>query len=166
MKFIYWDEFPSLIAGTSTRLGGVSKNNYRSLNLSYEVGDDPLLVKKNRELFFSALDIEVDQIIFTKQHHSTIIAKVDLRDGGRGASEFADGINGDALYTYEKNLYLAIYHADCVPILFYAPKYGLIGIIHAGDEGTLNGVSEKVIREVIEKERSNQVNSTSTLGRQ
>ena len=152
MKHTFWEQFPFLIAATSTRHGGVSLPPYDSLNLSFTVGDDPMFVRENRKRWLEDLGIKPNQVVFTKQGHTSIITEVHVSDGGRGYESFDDGITGDALYTKDRNLYLAIYHADCVPIFFCSPKHDLVRIIHAGDKGTLNGATSSIVRELIAKE--------------
>lgn len=153
MKFKQWERFPeTLIALTTTRNGGVSKAPYQSLNLAYQVQDKEADVKENRRRVFEELGLRPEQVVFTHQFHSTILKKVAASDGGRGFAAFNDGIEGDALYTSEKNLALAVYHADCVPIFFYVPTRGLIGIIHAGMAGTLKSITKLVINEFCQKE--------------
>ena len=42
-----WDVPAEIIAGVSTRAGGVSQRPYDSLNLAHHVGDSAVRVKKN-----------------------------------------------------------------------------------------------------------------------
>ncbi|MGI6714105.1 MAG: polyphenol oxidase family protein [Bacilli bacterium] len=156
MEYKHWQRFAKdLIAVTSRRTGGVSKPPYQSLNLAYQVGDEVAAVQENREKFFTSLGLQATELVFTYQSHSTILKKATRADGGRGYYAFDDGLAGDALYTDERNLGLAIYHADCVPIFFYVPTRRLIGVIHAGMTGTLKGVTKLVIKEFCEKEKVN-----------
>lgn len=156
MKLIYWKHFKEIVAGTPTRLGGVSKAPFDSLNLAYHVGDSKENVQKNRELFYKAAKITPEQLILCHQTHCDAIQKVSLVEGGRGKDAYEDGIeNVDALYTYDKNLALGIYHADCIPVLFYVPSKGLIGAIHAGWQGTLKEITLKSMKKIIMEEGVN-----------
>ena len=55
------------------------------------------------------------------------------------------GVDADALYTLEKGLAIGIFHADCVPVFIYVPSVHLVGIVHAGYEGTLKHIANKFI---------------------
>jgi YfiH family protein len=40
---------------------------------------------------------------------------------------------------------LVLAFADCVPIFYYAPKFGRVGIAHAGWKGTTLGIAAKMV---------------------
>ena len=126
-------------------------------NLAYQV-DDGKGVKERRQLLADLLDTDVNRFVFVHQHHSDKIQKVTLNDLGKGTDSFESGVDVDALYTYEKNVPLCIFHADCVPIFFMDETTNLVGIIHAGFKGTLIHVAYKSIQQVIKDENIN-VNS-------
>ena len=50
------------------------------------------------------------------------------------------GEDGDALLTFEKNIMLCVFTADCVPVYVYGDNF--VGIIHAGWRGFVNGIFE------------------------
>ena len=126
-------------------------------NLAYQV-DDGKGVKERRQLLADLLNTNVNRFVFVHQHHSDKIQKVTLNDLGKGTDSFESGVDVDALYTYEKNVPLCIFHADCVPIFFTDETTNLVGIIHAGFKGTLIHVAYKSIQQVIKDENIN-VNS-------
>ena len=120
-------------------------------NMAYQV-DDGKGVKEHRLLLADLISTDLNRFVFVHQHHSDKIQKVTLFDLGKGKESFIDGVDVDALYTYEKNVPLCIFHADCVPIFFTDETKGLVGIIHAGYKGTLIHVAYKSIKKVIEDE--------------
>ena len=121
-------------------------------NLAYQV-DDGIDVKAHRLLLAEALHLSLERFVFVHQSHSDKVMRVSLTDLGKGVNAFEDGLDCDALYTYEKEVPLGIFHADCVPIFFVNEKASLVGIIHAGFKGTMKHVTYKVIKEVLEKEK-------------
>ena len=123
-------------------------------NLAYQV-DDGRSVKERRQLLADLLNVDVKRFVFVHQHHSDKIQKVTLNDLGKGTESFEGGVDVDALYTYEKNVPLCIFHADCVPIFFIDETTNLVGIIHAGFKGTLIHVAYKSIQQVIKDENIN-----------
>lgn len=152
MGYVKWNQFSNIDAFTTTRNDGFSKAPFGSNNMAFHVGDVYEDVCKNRRQMMKDHGIQKERFIVVYQHHSDIIIKVDAGHGGAGTDTFESGIDADALYTKDKSVALAIFHADCVPVFFYTPKHDIIGIIHAGAPGTLNSITEKSIRTVIEKE--------------
>ena len=138
---------------TTTKLG----------NLAYQV-DEGKGVKERRLLLAKLLNTDYSRFVFVHQHHSDKIQKVTLNDLGKGTDSFESGVDVDALYTYEKNVPLGIFHADCVPIFFMDEVTNLVGIIHAGFKGTLIHVASKSIQQVIQDENINISNLKFYIG--
>ena len=132
-------------------------------NLAYQV-DDGKDVKEHRLVLADSIKTDLNRFVFVHQHHSDLISKVTLKDLGKGKDSFIDGVDVDALYTYEKNVPLCIFHADCVPIFFIDETTNLVGIIHAGYKGTLINVAYKTIKKVIEEEKINPSNLKFYIG--
>jgi len=149
MHFIIepWQQtVPSLIAGFSTRDGGVSAGPYSSLNLGFHVGDDQESVRQNRERLAEQLTFPLSRWVGTEQVHEASVKKVSLADAGKGAATLETAIAGtDALYTAEENLLLTSLYADCVPLFFLAPDQRLIGLAHAGWRGTVKGIARAMV---------------------
>ncbi|MBO4703784.1 MAG: laccase domain-containing protein [Bacilli bacterium] len=120
-------------------------------NLAYQV-DEGKGVKERRNLLAELLFILPNRFTYVHQSHSDRVMKVTTNDLGKGKDAFEDGMECDALYTYERNVPLCIFHADCVPIFFINEKASLVGIIHAGFKGTMKHVAYKAINEVINNE--------------
>ena len=123
-------------------------------NLAYQV-DEGKDVKERRDLLAKELGLPIDSFTYVHQHHSDIILKVTKDNIGKGKDSFEDGLECDALYTYDRNIPLCIFHADCVPVFFINEKANLVGIIHAGFKGTMKHVVYKSIKEIINKEELN-----------
>lgn len=153
MKLISWSPFPQIEAYSVTREGGFSKSDCEGLNLSFNVGDDPEHVRKNRKLLADYLHTDLSHMVATRQTHSTRLLKVAREDGGRGMHSIEDAFyNYDAMYTRDKDLYLLSFHADCTPVLIYAKDQELIASIHSGWKGNVNEITLKTITHLIEKE--------------
>lgn len=135
----------------STRNGGHSNPPYDSLNLSFNVGDDPDKVLKNRKLLAGTLGIPLTNLTTAKQIHDGHVKIVSDALRGKGSTNYKGAINAtDAMVTNAPNICLMILLADCVPILFCDPSKRVIGVAHAGWKGTLRFVAHntvKVLRE-------------------
>jgi YfiH family protein len=131
----------------STRTGGQSHAPYDSLNLSFDVGDDAERVLKNRKLLAGALGMPLTSLTTAKQIHDGHVKVVSARMRGKGCVDYQGAVNAtDAMITNVPNTCLTILLADCVPILFYDPSKGVIGVAHAGWRGTLRFVAEKTVK--------------------
>ena len=121
-------------------------------NLAYQV-DNGEGVEERREQLASLLNLPIERFTYVHQHHSDKVMYVSLKEMGKGKDSFEDGLECDALYTYERNIPLCIFHADCVPVFFINERASLVGIIHAGFKGTMKHVTYKAINEIISKEK-------------
>ncbi|HID31162.1 MAG TPA: peptidoglycan editing factor PgeF [Desulfobacterales bacterium] len=131
----------------STRVSGRSDPPYHSLNLSFNVGDDPDKVLKNRKLLAGALGIPLASVTTAKQIHDGHVKVVSEALRGRGSTNYQGAVNAtDAMVTDTENTCLMILLADCVPILFYDPSKRVIGAAHAGWRGTLRFVAHNTVK--------------------
>ena len=131
----------------STRKGGVSNPPFNSLNLGFNVGDDPKNVTSNRKTLASALGIEFNQLTFAKQTHSGNVAIITGKLAGSGNSTHKTALNNtDAIITNVPGICLITLVADCVPMIFFDPIKKVIGIAHAGWRGTLKSVTPRTIK--------------------
>lgn len=147
LKITEWEKEYNIFAGFSTKNGGISTGDFSALNLSYSVGDDAKSVLENRKRVAALTPVMYDKWIFAQQMHTNTIKAVTKADCGRGAFDFDSGITAtDGLYTTEKGIMLATFHADCAPIYFYAPKHEVIGLVHAGWQGTIKEITKNLIK--------------------
>ncbi|MGE6631315.1 peptidoglycan editing factor PgeF [Bacillus sp. NPDC077027] len=135
-----------ILAGFTTKNGGVSTSSYRSMNTGLHVGDDAASVQMNRQLMAKETALPLKQWVFADQTHEDHIIKVTKEHQGKGSLHYNEALPAtDGLYTSEKNLMLALCFADCVPLYFLAPEDGLIGVAHAGWKGTVKRIGEKMV---------------------
>lgn len=133
--------------GFSTRLGGVSRPPWDSLNLGPGRGDDPAAVAENHRRFCGAIGVDAERIVLSKQVHETTVRPVTAGDAGKGLWRQRD-YTADALVTDERSLPLAVFSADCGIILLHDPVSGAVGGVHAGWRGCAAGIVEKAVREL------------------
>ncbi len=152
IKFGYFSELndENIISATSFRTGGVSRTPHNSLNLALHTKDEKNNVLKNREIFFSALNIDYRNIITLKQIHSNRIFHVGKKERGRGGLEYDESFSeGDGLLTADFDTPLVIFTADCLPIFFYEKNKKIIGLAHAGWKGSALNIVGNMIDEII-----------------
>jgi len=133
-------------AAVSTRIGGVSQNPYYSLNLGYHVGDTHDSVAENRRRFCNKLDIDVGSMVISQQIHGNTTIVIDDSHKGHGAYGHEDAISGaDAMITTSRGIALAVFTADCVPVMVVDPVRKAIGIAHAGWRGALHKIAARTV---------------------
>jgi len=130
----------------STRTGGVSEGIYASMNLSFSRGDDPKRVRHNFERIAQVLGCSTQDMVFSKQTHTTNIRYVTEPDRGKGIIRETDYDDIDGLITDQKGICLATFFADCVPLFFVDPKQGAIGLAHSGWRGTVAEMGACMVR--------------------
>ncbi|WP_028392931.1 peptidoglycan editing factor PgeF [Bacillus cihuensis] len=142
----WMNKFPGLIAGFTTKNGGVSKGDYASLNIGFHVGDNTEDVIANRQILAKKLSFPLTDWVCAEQTHETKVEKVFPSDCGKGSKDYLTSLKAtDGLFTTEKQILLTLCYADCVPLYYIAPKYGKVGIAHAGWRGTVSGIAASMI---------------------
>src|SRR5512134_1671481 len=123
-----------------TRHGGVSPEPWGSLNVGGTVGDDLARVRENRVLSFQALGCEPESMFDVWQVHS---ADVVCARSPRPLDESYR--QADIILTDSPDVTLFMRFADCVPILVYDPRRGVVGLAHAGWKGTVEDVAKSMV---------------------
>ncbi|WP_240432412.1 polyphenol oxidase family protein [Rubrobacter indicoceani] len=120
-----------------TRLGGVSKTPFDSLNVSRKMGDTAEAVDENLARIRSAMG-------------GYPVAWVDQVAGKDVVEVEAGGFSGvaDGLFTSRENLSLAIGVADCAPVALVAGD--VVAMVHSGWRGTLAGISGEAARGMVQ----------------
>ncbi len=133
----------------TSRLGGVSKDPFSTLNLGLHTGDKLERVLANRRLLAEALELDYSKFVAGEQIHSNQVYIVGSNDCGKGAVDHHDSISGvDALITAKVNIPLISFYADCVPLYIMEPHKGIIALAHAGWKGTVLKIALKTIEEM------------------
>ena len=138
--FAVLQEFAGLVHGYSTRQGGVSRAPYHWLNLGMHTGDDPERVRQNRGLYFEALGVPADRLVFPEQVHGKRVEIVNKP----GIVSQCDG-----LITDQPNLYLTIQTADCFPVFLLEEEQGVVALLHSGWRGTAANIVAEAIRKMV-----------------
>lgn len=129
--------------GFSTRTGGVSSGQFKSMNFSVKMGDSPENVKKNFSLFLEAHGFQ--NPVMSDQTHTVNIKRVYREDAGKNVFLPKDYSNIDGLVTNEKGITLVTTFADCVPLYFADEKNKVIGLAHSGWKGTIGRIGKVMI---------------------
>ena len=130
-------ESERVIAGFTTRFGGVSEGAYEGLNLGDHVGDLPANVAKNREILAAALGITSRNLKFMRQIHSNRVEILrDLEDELPPC---------DGVITALRGIALCILVADCSPVLIADERRGVVAAVHAGRAGVTGKICTNAV---------------------
>lgn len=134
--FEIFTPFPEIKAKSYFRQGGFSESPYDSLNGSFSVGDEKKSVFLNRKKVQE--DLGMRHLYFANLDHGTAFFEVTAKNCEE--KPFAD-----SLLTKDKEIGLAMTHADCQIALFYDPIEGIICAVHAGWRGLVKNIYAKTV---------------------
>lgn len=144
--------------GFSTKLGGVSKGDCATMNISTTRGDDPEAVNENRRRLAAAIGVEESKMVYTNQTHTTNVVVVDETNYGKTMPET------DGMITNVPGLCLVTFYADCVPLYFVDPVKRVIGLSHSGWRGTVHKMAIATVRKMQETFGCDPVDIRSVVG--
>jgi len=104
--------------------------------------------ERNRRIFFGKLNIDPGNVISAGLDHGNNVEIVTGENKGIVK-------NTDALLTSEKNLFLSITVADCLPIFIFDPSKKAIGLVHGGWKSLAGKILNSVIVEMKKNFNSN-----------
>lgn len=123
-------------------------------NMSYKFGEKSE-VDENHQRFFAKHGINPHKVVYMQQTHGDrigVVKRPQLR------------AKTDGLITKTLNLWLAVYHADCIPIFFVDETVPAIGIAHVGWRGAVAGLPGKITGEMVKHFKSDPANITVKFG--
>ena len=132
----------------STRLGGVSTDEFTSMNLAFNRGDSPENVTENYKRFCKSAGFDYESLTASSQDHHTFVRAVTKENVGVGIYKPKDIESVDALITNEPGVTLVTYYADCTPLFFVDTKQKAIGLAHAGWRGTVGRIGDNVVKKM------------------
>lgn len=145
--------------GVFTRQGGVSPFPWATLNLGATVGDDLQRVRTNLERVFSAVGRPLKSKYDTWLVHGT-----DLAIAEAPRREDQPPTKADVVLTDRPEVTLLMRYADCVPILLCDPLQRVVGLVHAGWQGTVNHIARIAVEVSVERYGSRPENLLAAIG--
>lgn len=154
LEILTSDALAPIRHGFFTRRGGASSGVFRGLNCGRGSSDQTEIVLINRARVAQAMAVPPEHLLGVHQVHSARVALVT----GPG-----DHGKADALVTDVPGLALSILTADCMPVLLADPEAGVIGAVHAGWRGALEGVLEATL-DAMEELGADRQDTTAIIG--
>jgi polyphenol oxidase len=134
ISFSNFNKFPNLLIALSLR-------EDKNMKVYYDyVKDDRALINRGR--FFSKLGLSEKNVVGVKSVNGDNIEIVTKKDRGNFIN------NADGLITNDKNVYLSITIADCLPIIIFNPQKEVISLIHSGWKGLEKKIAKKAIKKM------------------
>ena len=99
LEYPLFQETGIVTSAFSTRLGGVSEGYYSSLNLSFDRGDDPARVLENFKRIGASMGVNVEDMVLSKQTHTTNVRVVTAEDKGKGVMRERNYTDVDGMIT-------------------------------------------------------------------
>lgn len=124
-------EYPDIAHGFSTR----SLQTMKSTNDSF-----PQSVID----FAQKLTVRPQSIVRMNQIHSATVAWVSSNDRGKIVEKT------DGLLSSEKNVFVSVITADCIPFLIFDPQKKIVGAVHAGWRGMFHEIIKEAIGKMVE----------------
>lgn len=153
---------------TASTIGGITLKDAdfpEAYNMALHVCEDEAAIIHNRELLAKSLNMSLAQFVCAQQTHSSNFYKVQQKDVGAGTTSMNTAIlNTDGLYTFEKNVVLCSFSADCVPVFLYDEAAHMVGAIHSGWQGTVKEITKKMIQHLVEEEQLQKENIRIHIG--
>ncbi|HEY7140911.1 MAG TPA: polyphenol oxidase family protein [Methylomirabilota bacterium] len=92
-----------------------------------------------------ALDLEAGRVGYARQVHGHVCLDADVAGAGGLVG------TGDALFTRRRGRPLAVFTADCVPLIVADSEGPALGMAHAGWRGTVQGVAGWLVAALVER---------------
>jgi len=161
LSYFHFELFdqPGLIHGIFTRQGGISPAPWESLNLGGLSGDRKENVVENRRRIFDAVGLQVESIYDAWQVHGTNVVCTD----SPRPLDLAH-VKADAILTDNPQVTLFMRFADCVPIFLYDPVRRVIGIVHAGWQGTIQQIARISVERMVSEYGANPGDILAAIG--
>lgn len=131
-----WPVPAGIVAGFTTRSGGISQPPYDGQNMALHVGDDEQAVQQNRQFLDSLLPGSHKRWQWLNQVHGVAVADAD--DNGQV-------LTADACYSRQSSRVCNVLTADCLPLLLCDRQGAEVAAVHAGWRSLCDGVIENTL---------------------
>lgn len=125
-----WSAPAAVRAFTTTRIGGVSKPPFATLNLADHVDDQHEAVIANRELLRRQFSLPAEPVWLTQVHGDRIV----------DASAVETPTAADGSFAERSNVICAVLTADCLPLFLCSRDATRVALLHVGWRGLARGV--------------------------
>ncbi|MDO3377613.1 peptidoglycan editing factor PgeF [Geoalkalibacter halelectricus] len=138
-----WAQDAQVVAGFTTRNGGVSRAPFNSLNLGFNTDDPRHNVEANRSTLARAFDLQPHLLLTTRQVHGADLLVID--EPNPDLAHFQQ-VECDGILTNQPGILIGVLVADCYPVVFHDPLTRAAGVVHVGWRGAAARILPKAVR--------------------
>lgn len=150
MKLLEYNTSYNIRAFSTYR--GKGSDNYAEFNITPYCGDFPEHVAKCRKELCDVLGIEDECLILPRQTHGNNVICIEKEFTELTKEQQTKTLYGvDAIITSLSHTCIGVSTADCIPILLYDSKKGVIAAVHAGWRGTVAKIIKECISEMYDR---------------
>ena len=121
---------------STTRAGGASTGRFAGFNLGGHVDDSDEAVRANQQMLHAQLP-SVTTITWLNQVHGTRVI--------HAPSQYAKGVEADAVWSDEPGIACAVMTADCLPVVLADVEGRCVAAAHCGWRGLASGILKHTI---------------------
>lgn len=132
----FFENIPEILAIMSEQKDGSMKLFDGNWNLDNGNGE-------NRKKYFEKKGINNSDVVFAYLKNGTNVEIVE-KNQPRIIKET------DGIVTKQRNIYLAITAADCIPVYFYETTNKIIALSHCGWRGIVDGIIKNTVNKILE----------------
>jgi YfiH family protein len=147
-QFFNFRRFSGIHHAIFTRHAGYSGGPYKSLNISFGIGDDANNVQKNRHIISQC--IQGKEFVFVEQVHGDNVLIIDGCHHGDENKKTASSSTGDAMVTHLRQTFLVVQVADCQSVMLYDPNREVVANIHVGWRGSIKNIIGRTLKAMVE----------------
>ena len=92
------------------------------------------------------MGVKVEDMVLSKQTHTTNVRVVTAEDKGKGIVKERNYTDVDGMITNVPGICLVTSYADCVPLYFVDPVKKAIGLSHSGWRGTVGKIGKNTVQ--------------------
>ena len=109
-------------------------------------------VLRNRKNFIQAMGLAEYRFVTFHLTHSPKVALLNDRRLGQPISDSRISLSGfDGAVTDQPGLFFLFCSADCLPLIYFDPGKGVLGVAHAGWKGLLGGIHFNVLKIMVKE---------------
>jgi len=124
--------------GFFSRLGGVSRAPFDSMNAAASVGDDPANVRTNVGRAAAALGVTAERLYYLSQVHGVVAVTLD----GAAHPDKVVELRGDITLSGTPGIACGVRSADCGTLLIGDRVTGAVCAVHSGWRGTVANAAQ------------------------
>ena len=141
-RFPALSRYPILKHGVYSRRGGISAIPFKSLNISYNVGDQIHNVQSNLRIIQRTFAAQ--QLFFMNQSHGSTV--ISLSNNTK--IHYRNIPQADAAITNMRRIALLISLADCQGAIIFDPHQKVVANVHCGWRGNVKNILGKVVKQM------------------